>query len=201
MVYDPTGLVNQFDGMAISSDNNIVYGVRGSFSELYQSVYAFTSCSNWENVTLLATFQSVCGGSNPTANQLITNTDGSQDLIILCNDGFGPGPYSVSRIRNINAIVTNQALSVNSCASSIPSSNGNSYDAGKNVGGAIGVLFAVFTFYCFAAWLMNKKAFMALLTCSPRPTKNDGNTFDRDRDDSKASSVSEMSKLPSTSRH
>jgi hypothetical protein len=186
--------------MAISSDNNIVYGVRGDGNVAYQSVYAFTSCSNWENVTLLATFQAVCGGSNPPANQLITNTDGSQDLIVLCNDGFGAGPYSVSRIRNVNAIVANQALSVDSCASATATSNSSSgFNASKSVGGAIGVLIAFIVFYCLIAFLVNREGFVALLTCS-KPAQN-GKAFERDRDESTASSVTEMSRIPSTSRH
>lgn len=114
---DPTGLVYAFDGLALSSDGTIVYGVRGSLNRSikYETVMAFYSCSDWNNVTLLTSFQTDCGGVNPTVDKLIPNLDGGEDLIILCNNGFGPGPYSFQRIRNVNSIVTNQVLQVTSC--------------------------------------------------------------------------------------
>jgi hypothetical protein len=116
-VEDPTGLIGAFDGLALSSDGTIVYGVRGSLNSTvdYETVMAFYSCSDWNNVTLLASFQTDCGASNPTVDKLVPNLDGGEDLIILCNDGFGAGPYSFQRVRNVNRIVTNQALNVMSC--------------------------------------------------------------------------------------
>jgi hypothetical protein len=183
-----------FDGMTISADGNVIYGIPGSINdEVYESIYAFTSCNNWQNLTLLATFQTYCNGSNANANQLITNSDGSQDLIVLCSDGFGSGPYSVSRIRNVNAIVANQALSVDSCAPATPASDGNGgFNAGKSVGGAIGVLCAWFTFYCLIAYVSNKQAFLAIFGLSQKAAPVDASADAR---------ATEMSRMNSMSKH
>ena len=37
--------------------------------------------------------------------RLVTNSDGSRDLVALLNDNFGPGPYSFARVENVNAKV------------------------------------------------------------------------------------------------
>eukprot|EP01031_Cornospumella_fuschlensis_P036973 gene36973-44853_t len=115
-VNDPTGVLYGLDGITFSSNGLILYGARNSFTESFESVVAMTSCNDWENVTLLYTFQLDCSdGTNSPANQLITNSDGTQDLVILCNDQFGSGPYSIQRVRDVNNVVANQPLSLTSC--------------------------------------------------------------------------------------
>ncbi len=207
---DPTGLLGGFDGLTISSDGNVVYGVRSSSTQVYNSIYAFTSCNYWQNSTLLATFQTACNISNPTANQLITNTDGTQDLVILCNDGFGPGPYWIQRVRNVNNIVANEPLSIDSCMvmpdSGDDDSSSNSYNSGNVVGGAIGFLILFVCIYAFLAFLVNREAFLGLFrsgsaASSTGNSQGNGNDKSADRQESTAS-VTEMSRLPtSASKH
>jgi hypothetical protein len=112
----------------------------------------------------LATFQTSCGNTtNPTAVQLITNSDGSQDLVVLCNDGFGSGPYWMQRIRDVNSIVANQPLSVDGCTTSVVSDDDDSnYDAGNVIGAAIGVLLLGFFVYCVGLYLYDPVTFMSL---------------------------------------
>lgn len=168
---DPTGIVFGFDGITFSSDGMVLYGARDSFSQSYQSVFAMTSCNDWENVTLLYTFQLNCNGTNAPANQLITNTDGTQDLVILCNYAFGPGPYSIQRVRDVNSVVANQPLSLTSCASAVSndddstnSSNDNTLSSGATIGVTFVVLLLGFVTYCLVACLMSREDFRALLT-------------------------------------
>lgn len=195
-VLDPTGVVFGFDGMTISSDGNIIYGARNSVTLKYQSIFAFTSCNDWVNVTLLNTFQAYCGNYNSPANQLITNADGSQDLIILCNDNFGAGPYSVQRIRNINQVVTTTPLSVTSCMKSTPAEDDddnhpnsnhddNKANAGAAAGAGIGIVLLGLAVYGLLAFLMNRDAFIALLFCRSTPRQ-----VNKDESNSRAESVS-----------
>lgn len=145
-VMDPTGLVFRFDGLAFSSDGMIAYGVRGAINRFpYETVMAFYSCSDWNNVTLLATFQTDCNASNPTINRLIPNGNGDDDLVFLCNNAFGPGPYSLQRIKNVNSIVTNQALSVTSCLESTEPTDETSSTSSSSLGGGAvaGIVIAV----------------------------------------------------------
>jgi hypothetical protein len=70
------------------------------------------SCDNWESVILLTSFQVNCGyNESSPAITLAPNNYGTQDLLILCNDDFGPGPYSVERIVNVDAMVKNEEIS------------------------------------------------------------------------------------------
>lgn len=166
---DPTGIVFGFDGITFSDDGMILYGARNSFFQSYQSVLAMTSCNDWENVTLLYSFQLDCNDTNAPANQLITNTDGTQDLVILCNYAFGSGPYTIQRVRNVNNVVANQALSLTSCASVVDdddvdnSSNGNTLSDGAIVGVTLVVLLLAFGIYCLVAFFVSQEDFYTVI--------------------------------------
>lgn len=50
-------------------------------------------------------------GSNAPAVALVTNSNsGQEDLVILCNDNFGPGPYTIQRVPNVASVIANQPL-------------------------------------------------------------------------------------------
>jgi hypothetical protein len=74
----------------------------------------------------LYSFKESCGGSNAPAVTLVDNNEGKQNLLILCNDGFGVGPYSVQRVRNVDSVVANQEICPATVFSSSSSSNNNS---------------------------------------------------------------------------
>lgn len=110
-VSDPTGIISGLDGMKFNADRSILFGARNSPTNIYQTVVAAITCDNWASATLAFSFMVNCGGSNPSALDLIQNADGSEDLVILCTDGFGPGPYPMQVVRNVKSVVSNQPLS------------------------------------------------------------------------------------------
>jgi len=120
-VTDPTGIVSGLDGMKFNAAKTVLYGCRGSTTKVYQTVVAAVSCDEWSTASLAFSFQVNCGGSNPTALNLIENTDGTEDLVIMCNDGFGAGPYPIQIVRDVNAIVLSQPVS-SSCPQAATSS-------------------------------------------------------------------------------
>lgn len=60
-VNDATGVLFGFDGMVLSHDQTILYGTRNG-DEVYETVFAMTSCDNWANASLVYSFQLNCGG-------------------------------------------------------------------------------------------------------------------------------------------
>lgn len=143
---DPTGVLSGFDSLRFNADQTILYGARNSFSQvLYQTIVAMVSCNGWRDAELAFTFQENCGGaSSAPAAKLIPNIYGTQDLVILCNDGFGSGPYSVQVVQDVDSIVTNTGL-LAACTASSPapapspsSSSSSSFTLSK--GGVAGIV-------------------------------------------------------------
>jgi hypothetical protein len=160
-VIDVTGLLYQgaFDGMTFNSDYTILYGTRNSFnpSDVYQTVFAMSSCDYWGNATLVYSFQVYCGNTNPPAVQLITNGD-DEDMIVMCGDGFGAGPYSVLKVANVNSVVANQPISAGTCASTstTSSSSSDNKNPARNTGIAIGVGIAIIIAYLGTQYALRK---------------------------------------------
>lgn len=147
-VDDPTGLLTGFDGMVYSRAASILYGTRNSLSgTLYQTVFAMASCDEWGSAEVLYAFQLDCGGTNAPAVTLVDNAEGGQDLLVLCNDGFGSGPYSVQRVSNVNQVVANKALCSGTLPTAAPVASSNGRKSGLSLGAisgiAIGAIFLV----------------------------------------------------------
>jgi hypothetical protein len=110
-IYDETnGLLTFFDGIRFNYNQSILFGTRNGGDIAYQTVFAMFSCNDWKNATLLYSFQLNCNGTNAPAVTLVTNNKNSQDLLVLCNDNFGTGPYTVQRINDVNNVVANVQL-------------------------------------------------------------------------------------------
>mmetsp|Transcript_32988 Transcript_32988/g.55578 ORF Transcript_32988/g.55578 Transcript_32988/m.55578 type:complete len:636 (+) Transcript_32988:123-2030(+) len=153
-VGDPTGLLLGFAGMVLNADQTVLYAARNSFTSIadggpnYQSVFAMTTTNNWVNASLVYSFQTNCrqsaagNASNAPGAQLVSRADGTQDLLVLCNDGFGAGPYAIQRVINVNNVITNQDLSLGTCSSS-SSSHSSSQQGLLGLGAVLGILFAL----------------------------------------------------------
>jgi hypothetical protein len=110
-VADPTGIVSGLDGMKFNADRTILYGARQAVSGTpFQTVVAAVSCDDWTTTSLAFSFQTDCGGKNPPALLPILNTKGKEDLVIMCGDGFGPGPYSFETVLDADTIVSNTGI-------------------------------------------------------------------------------------------
>lgn len=132
-VGDPMGLLGQMDGMVLSNNGQVVYGARNGMEFTnYQSVMAVVSCDDWQNATVVYNFQLSWMDQSATVPRLITNADGSQDLVALMNDNFGSGPYSFTRIQDVNAKVAGSNYA-NICPDSLATdSNINSGGGGSS---------------------------------------------------------------------
>lgn len=180
-VGDPTRVIFGFDGMKFNKDKSILYGTRNGFdaSSPFQSVFAVTSSNDWSNASLVYAFQLNCtsgsgapGGSNAPAITLVTNQYGLQDLVILCNDGFGPGPYSVQRIVNVDSTVHNQPLysaeSVSTGSTSTSSSSTSGAGSSTETTVVVGVVLGVFVLVLAAVVAMY--AFNPFNVCAKKKT-------------------------------
>ena len=148
--------------MVLSADQTLLFGVRNSFdaSMVFESAMAMTSCDDWENVSLVYSFQLDCGGFNAAANQLITNADGTQDLVFMCADGFGAGPYAINRVKDVANVVANNpdALEMSSCsASSSSSSSSDALSQGQRIGVFIGIGVFFFLVYALVSYNNSKQ--------------------------------------------
>lgn len=175
---DVTGVLFAFDGMTFNTDQSVIYGARNDAVTIasggpnYQSVMAFTSCNNWLNATLLYTFQTNCNGSNTPATEIIANSDGTEDLLILCNDAFGTGPYSIQIVQDVGSVVANQPLTPGSC---VYAYDGD--DDGLSQGAAVGIsITLVFLVTLCAVFVMTStyvKTLMGYTSASAHDTHAD----------------------------
>ena len=103
VVHDPTGVMNDFDKIVFNEDKSILFGTRNDVNpESYSTIMAMASCDDWESNNLLYSFQADCeGNTNPPGIDIVNG-----DLVSLCANGFGEGPYNLQRVRDVTNVVT-----------------------------------------------------------------------------------------------
>jgi len=151
-VTDLTNVITGLDGMKFNAAGTILYATRNSLAGVnYNTVVAAISCDGWASMQLVHTFQTNCGSNSP-ALALIKNVNGEEDLVILCNAGFGPGPYSVETVTNVNTKIYNG--NANMCGAppapaAAPAERAKTNVAGPVLGGVFGGLAAIGIIYYF----------------------------------------------------
>lgn len=142
-VMDATGLMGQFDGIYFSPDQTVLYGTRNSLAgTVYESVMAVTSCDEWASAQIVYTFQLNCGNTNSPALTIVTNQEGGQDLVTLCNDGFGAGPYSIQRVKNVQNVVANGPICANSYSTPSSASTSSTTAPFSSTPGFVAVIYS-----------------------------------------------------------
>jgi hypothetical protein len=93
----PVGLLRKGDGIKLDPSQELLYVALHSEN----TVLALASCDNWETAFVATSFLANCLSST-SSREVTTLVLAGADLWVLCSDGFGAGPYGLSRGVNIS---------------------------------------------------------------------------------------------------
>ena len=150
-VYDPTGVMNDFDKIIFNHDKSLLFGTRNDVNpQNYSTIMAMASCDDWETNNLLYSFQTGCAdNTNPPGIAFI---DG--DLVSLCANGFQAGPYKLQRVPYVTKVVTGGNKFCGQSTQSLSTCPSTSSSNELSDGAIAGIAIATFAFGGVVAFLM-----------------------------------------------